>query len=128
MRGEILFSEPVYGAIYADGLIDWNVIRSFYEGIQIVKNENNRVVGIAVRNQYYLSNGSFRPARGQKHFISGMIVNRENALALCEKPEDKEWIARQINNAIFIYNFKTHKIVRFTKNFSGFRKPSPFSD
>ncbi len=117
MRGEILFSEPAYGAVYADGSIDWNVVRSFYEGIQIIRNENNQVVGIAVRYQHYLSSGTFKPARGQKYFISGMIVSRETALGLCLDEKNREWVTQQKDSTIFIYNFKTQKIVQFNKNF-----------
>ncbi len=116
MRGEILFSEPLYGAIYANGKIDWNIIKSFHEGIDIIKNQLNQLVGIAIKNQYYLSNGTFRPARGLKCFISGMIVSRETALNLCQDPDNREWILQQKENSIFIYNFKTQMVAQIRGN------------
>ena len=116
MRGEILFSEPIYGAIYANGEIDWNIVKSFHEGIDIIKNQLNQMVGIAVKNQYYMSNGTFRPARGLKCFISGMIVNRETALNLCQYPDNRRWVEEQEENTIFIYNFKTQMVVQIKGN------------
>lgn len=116
MRGEILFSEPIYGAIYANGEIEWNIIKSFHEGIDIIKNQLNQMVGVAVKNQYYLSNGTFRPARGLKCFISGMTVNRETALNLCQNPDNRHWVLQQKENTIFIYNFKTQMVVQIKGN------------
>ena len=109
-RKEILYKEPHLGLIFEDH-ISWDIISSFDEGMQYVRDFTTKALGVAVRYKYHYYDGSTAQWREQRSFICGMLRTKEEAFQLAANNTQKQWIATQPQNSMLIYSFKLGKLI-----------------